>query len=61
MAKRKKRKLRAKGGARNPNAVALGALGASKGGHTRASSLPKGRRVAIARMGAEAKHGGRGE
>lgn len=37
---------------RNPAAVALSKLGASKGGKARAKALPKARRVEIARKAA---------
>jgi len=37
---------------KNPAAVALGRLGASKGGHARAKKLSKARRRAIARKAA---------
>jgi hypothetical protein len=40
---------------RNPAAVALAALGASKGGHARAASLSPARRRAIAKKAVEAR------
>jgi general stress protein YciG len=43
---------------KNPHAVALGKLGASKGGKARAKSLSKSQRSQIARKGG--KSGGRG-
>ena len=42
---------------RNPAAVALAALGASKGGHARAASLSPARRRAIAKKAVEARWG----
>lgn len=44
---------------RNPAAVALAALGASKGGKARAKSLSPQKRRAIARKAAEARWGKR--
>ncbi len=43
------------GDTRNPAAVALGKLGASKGGKARAKKLSKAKRIAIARKAAEAR------
>lgn len=43
---------------RNPHAVALGALGASKGGKARARALSPSQRKAIAKKGGNA--GGKG-
>jgi hypothetical protein len=40
---------------RNPAAVALSKLGASKGGRTRAKNLSKGRRQEIAKKAAKAR------
>jgi hypothetical protein len=40
---------------KNPAAVALGKLGASKGGNARARSLTAEQKVTIARLGAEAR------
>jgi len=42
---------------RNPAAVAMAALGASKGGHARAASLSPARRRAIAKKAVEARWG----
>lgn len=42
---------------RNPAAVALSKLGATKGGKARAKALPKERRVAIAKKAARARWG----
>ena len=44
---------------RNPAAVALAALGASKGGHARAASLSPARRRAIAQKAVAARWGKR--
>lgn len=44
-------------GEKNPAAVALGKLGASKGGAARAAALSKGERSAIAKRAAEARWG----
>jgi hypothetical protein len=44
---------------RNPAAVALSKLGASKGGHARAASLSPARRRAIAKKAVEARWGKR--
>ena len=44
-------------GEKNPAAVALGKLGASKGGNARAAALSKEERKAIAKRGAAARWG----
>jgi len=44
---------------KNPAAVALSMLGASKGGHARAASLSSRKRSMIARKAAEARWGRR--
>jgi hypothetical protein len=44
-------------GEKNPAAVALGKLGASKGGKARAAALSKSERMAIARRAAQARWG----
>jgi hypothetical protein len=44
---------------KNPHAVALGKLGASKGGLARAANLNKKRRAEIARKAANARWGAR--
>lgn len=41
--------------AKNPAAVALGTLGAAKGGHTRAAKLSPAKRRAIAKKAARAR------
>jgi hypothetical protein len=43
---------------RNPAAVALSKLGASKGGKARAKSLTKAKRLEIAKKAAKARWGG---
>jgi hypothetical protein len=47
---------RKKGSLRNPNAVALGALGNKKGGDARAAKLSPKERSRIARKGGNAKN-----
>lgn len=44
-------------GGKNPAAVALGKLGASKGGKARAAALSKAERMAIAKRAASARWG----